>query len=325
MPLSNRARDSLLQQIGLVLMHLSRATGASEVIQSAEELLDGLPTRWHTVDLYEGTERRKRLASRRCPKGFDGFISRFAFAKRPDGLYQGKFADVLLVMVKVTNPEMIHQFAVAALGYERRSTLSDPSSAGCIGGLMQETLARYFSFGAMSLRADMLAACAELAGGSIAVFDQDGVMLESYPEDFPRTIRERVSERLRLRTLPVRRARADPPVLPTVTADDGDGLCEGRQKWIVPDRGSDNCYLISLARRRATPNASVPARLRQYGLSRREFQVAELVFMGKTNQVIAAQLFISEDTVKTHCRHIFGKLGIARRTQILQLLESTGA
>ena len=321
MPLSNRARESLLQQIGLVLMHLSRATGASEVVQSAEELLDGLPTRWHTVDLYEGVERRKRLASRRCPKAFDEFVSRFAFAKRQDGLYQGKFANVLLVMVKVTNPETAQQFAVAAFGYQRRSTLSDPSTTACVGGLMQETLARYFAFEAMRLRADMLAACAELAGGAIGVFDRYGAMVESYPDDFPGTLREQLGERLR--TSPVRRARSDPPMLPTVTADDGDGLCEGRQKWVVPDRNSDNCYLVSLARRRVTPSTTMPERLRQYGLSRREFQVAELVFTGKTNQVIAQRLFISEDTVKTHCRRIFGKLGIARRTQILQLLDST--
>ena len=38
-----------------------------------------------------------------------------------------------------------------------------------------------------------------------------------------------------------------------------------------------------------------------------------LVARGKTNRVIAAELFISEKTVATHIGHIFTKLGLNSR------------
>jgi DNA-binding NarL/FixJ family response regulator len=48
-------------------------------------------------------------------------------------------------------------------------------------------------------------------------------------------------------------------------------------------------------------------------LSDRELEVLALVARGIANQEIAAQLFISEATVKTHLRHIYGKLDAADR------------
>jgi DNA-binding CsgD family transcriptional regulator len=67
--------------------------------------------------------------------------------------------------------------------------------------------------------------------------------------------------------------------------------------------------------------AAVTDKLQHYGLSKRESQVAALVFTGKTNQLIADTLSISRDTVKTHCKHIFGKLGISRRTEFLRVMD----
>ena len=49
------------------------------------------------------------------------------------------------------------------------------------------------------------------------------------------------------------------------------------------------------------------------GLSAREVEVLRLVARGKTNRVIAAELFISEKTVATHIGHIFTKLGLNSR------------
>jgi DNA-binding NarL/FixJ family response regulator len=50
------------------------------------------------------------------------------------------------------------------------------------------------------------------------------------------------------------------------------------------------------------------------GLSAREVEVLRLVARGKTNRLIAAELFISEKTVATHIGHIFTKLGINSRS-----------
>jgi len=52
-----------------------------------------------------------------------------------------------------------------------------------------------------------------------------------------------------------------------------------------------------------------------YGLSNREMEVLQLLSEGKTNKEIANSLYISEQTVKTHLAHIFGKLGTSDRTQ----------
>jgi DNA-binding NarL/FixJ family response regulator len=48
-------------------------------------------------------------------------------------------------------------------------------------------------------------------------------------------------------------------------------------------------------------------------LTDRELEVLELVARGATNRDVAAQLFISEATVKSHLLHIYGKLGVNDR------------
>ena len=50
-------------------------------------------------------------------------------------------------------------------------------------------------------------------------------------------------------------------------------------------------------------------------LSPRERQVLALVAEGKSNGAIAASLFLSEATVKTHLLHVFEKLGVSDRTR----------
>jgi DNA-binding NarL/FixJ family response regulator len=55
----------------------------------------------------------------------------------------------------------------------------------------------------------------------------------------------------------------------------------------------------------------VPA---EEALTSREIEVLGLVARGASNADVAASLFISEATVKTHLLHIFGKLGADDRT-----------
>jgi DNA-binding NarL/FixJ family response regulator len=55
----------------------------------------------------------------------------------------------------------------------------------------------------------------------------------------------------------------------------------------------------------------VPA---EEALTSREIEVLGLVARGSSNADVAASLFISEATVKTHLLHIFGKLGVDDRT-----------
>lgn len=51
-------------------------------------------------------------------------------------------------------------------------------------------------------------------------------------------------------------------------------------------------------------------------LTRAELRVAELVAEGLTNPLIAERLFVSRNTVQTHLRNVFRKLGVHSRTQL---------
>jgi len=60
-------------------------------------------------------------------------------------------------------------------------------------------------------------------------------------------------------------------------------------------------------------------------LTKRERQVLRLMAEGRRNQEIAAELFVSLTTVKTHVNHIFTKLGVQNRVAaILAFKEATG-
>jgi len=50
-------------------------------------------------------------------------------------------------------------------------------------------------------------------------------------------------------------------------------------------------------------------------LTPRELQILRLLADGKSNKELAAELFISEKTVKTHITHIFEKLNVRDRTE----------
>jgi NarL family two-component system response regulator LiaR len=53
-------------------------------------------------------------------------------------------------------------------------------------------------------------------------------------------------------------------------------------------------------------------------LSRRELEVLGLLAQGHSNQEIAAKLFVSLSTVKTHLQNLFLKLDVKRRTQAIE-------
>ena len=69
----------------------------------------------------------------------------------------------------------------------------------------------------------------------------------------------------------------------------------------------------------ADRNAAVPD-----GLTRREVEVVGHIAAGHSNAEIAAVLFVSEATVKTHINHIFAKTGVRDRAQLVGYAFRTG-
>jgi len=56
----------------------------------------------------------------------------------------------------------------------------------------------------------------------------------------------------------------------------------------------------------------------QLELSKRELEILSLLAQGHSNQEIAAKLFVSLSTVKTHIQNLFEKLDVKRRTQAVE-------
>ena len=61
------------------------------------------------------------------------------------------------------------------------------------------------------------------------------------------------------------------------------------------------------------------AQLKKTGLTEREYETLQLLSKGLSNQEIADQLFVSENTVKTHVSKTLMKLNAKRRTQAVQI------
>ena len=106
----------------------------------------------------------------------------------------------------------------------------------------------------------------------------------------------------------------DSDVLPAVEA--------GATGYLLKDAPREELFraVRAAAAGEAVLSPSVAARLMgqlrnpaKEPLSQRELEVLGLIAQGTTNREAAAQLFISEATVKTHLLHIYAKLGVKDR------------
>lgn len=133
------------------------------------------------------------------------------------------------------------------------------------------------------------------------------------------------------------RALADPPPVLILTNYDTDadilGAVEaGASGYLLKDAPPHE--LVAAVRAAAAGESAlapvITARLldRMRGshatLSRREIEVLERVSAGSTNAEIAAALFVSEPTVKSHLAHIFTKLGVSSRTAAVSAARDSG-
>jgi DNA-binding NarL/FixJ family response regulator len=102
--------------------------------------------------------------------------------------------------------------------------------------------------------------------------------------------------------------------------------CELASVLVRSKRTADARALLETAVRRSavlgmTPftkraEALINEASRDGPLTRREWEVAELVAGGLTNREIAAALVLSERTAQNHVQHVLTKLGLSNRSQI---------
>lgn len=83
-------------------------------------------------------------------------------------------------------------------------------------------------------------------------------------------------------------------------------------------------YLIRAlsCERAADMETDIYAVKRCYQLTERETEIFRLLLHGKSNNDISLELHIALGTVKTHTYNIYQKLGVNRRTQLQEILES---
>ncbi|WP_317890493.1 helix-turn-helix domain-containing protein [Granulicella aggregans] len=101
----------------------------------------------------------------------------------------------------------------------------------------------------------------------------------------------------------------------------GAGIWLGTRLLAPRERIVDRIVEIEVPSPSPAPDESVRERL---GITRRELEILELVARGLSNREIGEALFVSENTVKTHCSRAFDKLGARRRTQAVQRSKELG-
>lgn len=122
------------------------------------------------------------------------------------------------------------------------------------------------------------------------------------------------------------KAADGPPVLVLTTYDsEADilaALSAGAIGYLLKDAPEQTLHnaIVNTAARKRTLAPGVAATLAERisnpeeALSEREIEILQALASGATNRELAAQLFISLATVKTHLIHIFRKLGVDTRT-----------
>jgi DNA-binding NarL/FixJ family response regulator len=127
-------------------------------------------------------------------------------------------------------------------------------------------------------------------------------------------IRRLTKQKSRARVLVLTTYDTDSDVLPAIEA--------GATGYLLKDAARDDLFraVRAAARGEAVLAPSVATKLMGQmrttvpeSLSQRELEVLTFIARGGTNRDVAAQLFISEATVKTHLIHIYGKLGVSDR------------
>ncbi len=126
----------------------------------------------------------------------------------------------------------------------------------------------------------------------------------------------------------------DAKVIMLTAADDRDqvaaAVSSGARGYLLKDvsheelcaavaHALDGIDLVEPSLRRALSTRDTRSATGQVQLTERELQVLRGMSQGKSNSAIGRELYLSEDTVKTHARRLFRKLGVNDRAQAVAL------
>ena len=97
-------------------------------------------------------------------------------------------------------------------------------------------------------------------------------------------------------------------------------------KNMPPDQILEGIRQVHAGRKRVPPEvaAQLAEHMGDEGLTTREVEVLRHLGGGNRNKDIADRLFISEETVKVHVKHIMDKLGASDRTQAVTIAMRRG-
>jgi NarL family two-component system response regulator LiaR len=103
----------------------------------------------------------------------------------------------------------------------------------------------------------------------------------------------------------------------------GAGIWLGTRLLAPRERIVDRIVEVAVAAA-PTPGTIDDTVRERLGITAREMEVLKLVARGLSNREIGETLFVSENTVKTHCSRAFDKLGARRRTEAVQRSKEIG-
>jgi len=100
----------------------------------------------------------------------------------------------------------------------------------------------------------------------------------------------------------------------------GDVLCQSirtvasGQYWVEPENLGDVVERLCAP---SSPGAGVSRRANAFGLTKRELDIVSLLVDGLANKEIADKCAIAPRTVKHHLTHLFEKLGVSNRVELV--------
>ena len=64
---------------------------------------------------------------------------------------------------------------------------------------------------------------------------------------------------------------------------------------------------------------------KQHGLTPRELEIMQLLCKGRTKAYIAETLYLTENTVKGHTKHIYSKLDVHSKQELMDMVEKSAS